>query len=207
MRLIENDGGRQKDYSEVRARQRLNELSRLVRYRRDHGLDIGHGVAWSIVLSDIALARRHLWTKGREGEFAPGAPLVEQLRHQIDNLFWRIGLGDIVNSPLMRAIHAEVWPRLSEDPHVLLPAAGVGEVLEVTAIERADCRLLTIDDVEEGAHGRRLKAAREREQRKRLERGAKPRSQSLSATRPWKSLGISRATYYRRLRAETDELR
>lgn len=200
--LVHSKAGKQKDFTEVRARQRLNELTRLARYRRENGLDIGTPLAWGYLLSDIALARRRLWTKGREGEIAPGAPLHEELRRQVEAYFWRIGLGDMVASPIARAMHAEVWSRLESNPMVLVEAAVAGELLEVTSIERADCGLRTIDDVDQGRDGRRKEAARVRERTRRILAGATPREHSAAHTRPWEILGVSRATYYRR-KAET----
>jgi hypothetical protein len=50
---------------------------------------------------------------------------------------------------------------------------------------------------------RKLAAARERERRAKT--GAVPHATSAAQTKPWKARGISRATYYRHLKNETDE--
>jgi hypothetical protein len=90
-------------------------------------------------------------------------------------------------------------------------ADALGTRLQLTFADRAFLRIKTIGacDVTKAERKRRRKArnreqARLRAASKRTERGAVPREQwlanSKSRTQPWKQQGISRRTYYRRLR-------
>ena len=77
----------------------------------------------------------------------------------------------------------------------------IGEKLNVTAEEACRFQLTTIyaqnETAQEHVTRRRTeKAAAER--RRRSEAGAKPHAESAQRKQPWNSLGISRATYYRR---------
>jgi hypothetical protein len=87
-------------------------------------------------------------------------------------------------------------------PHTT--AEEVGRYLGVTDEIRQRLGLWTIrptDVSEEGLMARCKCKGREREQRRRRQRGARPREEyeanSLSKTKPWEALGISRRTWYR----------
>jgi hypothetical protein len=85
---------------------------------------------------------------------------------------------------------------------------AAGKLLEVTAGEREAGKLCTFDAVDE-ARGKRVKRkARERREgnrlshgRRRADEGAVPRAEylakSLSQTKPWAAIGMSRAGWYR----------
>jgi len=83
-------------------------------------------------------------------------------------------------------------------------ARRMGEVLEITADEAYRFGLTTIlaiDEAPDEIQGRR-NAARAKEKRMRREAaGAKPHATSERRAEPWKELGISRRTYYRRKQA------
>lgn len=203
--LIERDQ-RQTDFSTVRVRERLNELRRLVRYRHNNILAIGMPGAWAWVVSDLALAKRGLQAtldadQVESGDypdiFIEGTVIREQVKRDIIGLFWRIGLGPMVeeidDSPL-------IWPRDDRRSTEILPASIVAAVLEVTSVERAECQLRTIDAVDEDDIDRRRRANREREKARRQAAGVAPQALSKSRLEPWREAGVSRATWYRMLK-------
>ena len=80
---------------------------------------------------------------------------------------------------------------------------ALGKALNLTNAERMRLNIRTIRPVdrtkaqlEQDCRERHAKA----EAARRLKAGATPRAQSLSQTRPWKALGISRSTFERRQR-------
>jgi len=83
-------------------------------------------------------------------------------------------------------------------------ADSVGRWLGVTYAVRERLGFTTIGCIDVSKRGRRLlRKQRDRlyQQRKRREKGARPQSESLSATQPWEELGMSRRTWYRRNKA------
>lgn len=90
------------------------------------------------------------------------------------------------------------------------PGAGyvtgkhIGEILGLTASERAVCGAFTIRAVDESeaermaaAMRRRLERDRERKAAMRAAAGSTPRAKAMERTQPWVALGISRRTYFR----------
>jgi hypothetical protein len=82
-----------------------------------------------------------------------------------------------------------------------LSADNLAKFLGVTYAQRQALRITTIGSIDVKKRAR--KELRKREdrlaaERKRRERGMRPQSESLSATQPWKELGISRRTWERR---------
>jgi hypothetical protein len=77
----------------------------------------------------------------------------------------------------------------------------LGRILRVTDEERERLQLWNIWPIDLSRHDHRIRERRkhaERDRRRREKRGAIPRDQALSRTRPWEDEGISRATWYRR---------
>src|SRR5262249_35473578 len=76
--------------------------------------------------------------------------------------------------------------------------------LGLTYSVRTVCRIKTIGSIDVSKRARTLmrkrKDKRYRESKRRTA-GMRPQSESLSATQPWKELGMSRATWYRRNKA------
>jgi hypothetical protein len=209
--VIEKDS-RQGDFSTVLARQRLNELRRLVRYRRDNGLAVGNVWLWLEVITDLAMAKRSLRSVAEYDEsrvhdpdyhaeflsefFEEGSPARERLRREVVGLFWRLDLGELVESI---GDDWGIWPlRHHEKSTELMPAWLVGSLLGVTSVEREERELRSIDAVDNDASDRRRKANRQREAKRRREAGATPQTLSKSRTEPWRDAGVSRATWYRR---------
>lgn len=81
----------------------------------------------------------------------------------------------------------------------LLPSADVlGDMLNVTSEEHRECRMHAIGIACQTVSERRRRKDRDRKKAQRAAKGAKPRAESLSATKPWEAEGLSRATWYRR---------
>ena len=80
-------------------------------------------------------------------------------------------------------------------------ADSVARQLGLTYRVREELGITTIGSIDIGKRARKVlrqRKARLREEARRRRRGAKPQSESLSQTQPWKALGISRRTWYRR---------
>ena len=80
-------------------------------------------------------------------------------------------------------------------------ADSLARQLGLTYRVREELRITTIGSIDIGKRARKVlrqRKARLREEARRRRRGAKPQSESLSQTQPWKALGISRRTWYRR---------
>jgi hypothetical protein len=85
-----------------------------------------------------------------------------------------------------------------------LTADNLARFLGVTYAERQALRLTTIGSVNVGKRARkemRKRQDRLAKERKRRAAGMRPQSESLSATKPWGELGMSRAAWYRRNKA------
>jgi len=82
-------------------------------------------------------------------------------------------------------------------------AIALGKALNLTNDDRVRLDIRTIRPIDRTKaqleQDRKTRDA-ERKRTRRAEDGATPRAQSLQQTQPWKALGISRATYFRRLR-------
>jgi hypothetical protein len=78
---------------------------------------------------------------------------------------------------------------------------GWAKILHLTYKKRQALGITTIGSIDVRKRQReelRKQEKKAREARRRRARGIKPRSQSLSHTKPWNALGISRRTWYRR---------
>jgi len=93
--------------------------------------------------------------------------------------------------------------RMLARPVLTFRADTLASRLGVTYAVRQELGLHTIGALDmtkaEREAARKLRA-RERESARRRARGAKPQAESLSRTKPWEAAGMSRATWYRRLR-------
>ena len=82
-----------------------------------------------------------------------------------------------------------------------LSADNLARFLGVTYAQRQALHLTTIGSIDVGKRARKeLRKRRDRMAKKRKRRalGMRPQSESLSATKPWEKLGMSRAAWYRR---------
>jgi hypothetical protein len=85
-----------------------------------------------------------------------------------------------------------------------LSADNLARFLGVTYAQRQGLRLTTIGSVNVGKRARkemRKRSDRLAKEAKRRAAGMRPQSESLSATKPWRELGMSRAAWYRRNKA------
>jgi hypothetical protein len=85
-----------------------------------------------------------------------------------------------------------------------LSADNLARFLGVTYAQRQALRLTTIGSVNVGKRARkemRKRSDRLAKEAKRRAAGMRPQSESLSATKPWRELGMSRAAWYRRNKA------
>lgn len=124
------------------AGQRYNELARLINYRFVHGLDIGPVTGWALVLGNLVEC------------FGTTADCFS-----VDRLRRRLRLPAIDAD----VVSACCYPAEGR----LMPQATVGALLEVTACERQDCRLLRIEACDEPKADRKRRLARLRQQRRR----------------------------------------
>jgi hypothetical protein len=88
-------------------------------------------------------------------------------------------------------------------------ADNLARFLGVTYAQRQALGLTTVGSVNVGRQARkelRKRADRLYQERRRRERGARPHSESLSQSKPWRAEGMSRAKWYRQrtMRRETD---
>jgi hypothetical protein len=118
--------------------------------------------------------------------------------YTLNALAAKCGFGDLDEAAVMAAVHERVfsWP---------LSGETAGALLDLTAEERSRCAIRTmkaVDEPPEEAAARRAEERREYHRlykaRLRRDHGATAQADSLSRTKPWVALGISRATYYRR---------
>jgi hypothetical protein len=85
-----------------------------------------------------------------------------------------------------------------------LSADNLAKFLGVTYAQRQDLRLTTIGSVDVKKRARkelRKRCDRVAKEAKRRALGMRPQSESLSATRPWEKLGMSRPAWYRQNKA------
>jgi hypothetical protein len=186
--------------------RRLNELRRLAAFRTEHDVPPGDPDAWAKVIAEVCLYHRD------------GCDLFTFRQVEGD---YSIGISD---DEAMAAIHSVCciakWRGPAYRP---MRAATVGKLLDVTAEERWACDIRTVRAVDEtpadaeaerkerdrerkrrkrgAADKQARKRERERGRRRRAAKGARPRAESLSRTRPWEARGISRSTWERRRRA------
>ncbi len=91
--------------------------------------------------------------------------------------------------------------RIGREHYAQMRADKIGELLGITEEIRREAEAWNIGTFG-GSPNARAEAARERhrlrDERRRRDEGATPRSESLNRAKPWESAGVSRATWYRR---------
>jgi hypothetical protein len=126
----------------------LNELQRIVRYRRTYGLDAGPPIGWCVVLADLAAALKQ-----------------EVNVLSVDSLCRRIGLPNIDPAIIAGVAHHAEPARRVWAQYRILGAEATGNLIELTSVERDECKIKRIDAADEPAHERRRRLARERQKR------------------------------------------
>lgn len=168
--------------SERQARQRRNSLSRLVKYRVENGLALGSAAAWAHVLGNTLAALRQ-----------------EVTTDAVAALAARLGLPPIDAETISGATADIESTRRVWHGYRLRTAGQVGSMLELTSVEREECRITDISAVDESPGDRRRRLDRERKKADRAARAAQagPR---LTQVEMAKLEGISLSTWQRRNR-------
>jgi len=174
--------------------RRRSELVRLGRYRLDHGREVGDVASWALVIADVLAATT------ADFDFLAFTELAD-----------KAGI-EIPEDVAMEAIHRVSGKRAEKgDRYRPISSGHAGSLLELTASERIDCQIRTMSAIDESPAERREWARQNRRRRDRQAKAIKRRAngavtraefvgKSVSRRKPWIGLGISRATYYRRLR-------
>lgn len=137
-----------KSWTTVMTLQRLNELQRVVRYRRAYRLDAGPPIGWCVVLADLAAALKQ-----------------EVNVTSVDNLCRRIGLPTIDPAVVAGVAHHAEPARRVWTQYRLLSAEAAGNLIELTSVEREECEIKRIDAADEPSHERKRRLARARQKR------------------------------------------
>jgi hypothetical protein len=172
---------------------RLNELIRSYKWRKQYKVEIKPG-AWLFVICH-ALAP----LKEREGAL--------DLVH-LKEFMNRHNMALLDDDKMVLAIHNVCDYRTRYPKFRGLCAKTAGKMLEITADERWRCGITTMDPIDETRAERKSlqrQSNRERKERERRAKGVVARQEyeaaSLSRTKPWLALGISRRTWERRRKA------
>jgi len=184
---------------ELRAFQRINDLVRLVQWRRQNGVIEDHFQALALLIADaMAVFRRRASERYRDLNF--------------QNFKFRAKRMGVLfpEQAVMAALH-EVSERLQRKgfAYRLYSGLAAGRMLNLSHIERVEAKAWTIAAVDVSgaeakalAQERKLAAQRARREATRAAKGCKPRdlyeAESAEKMKPWQVLGMSRRTWYRR---------
>lgn len=165
-----------------KVRQRLNSLSKISKYRREHGLELGQDGDWSIAIANVVAAM------GQEVTVLSVAALRA-----------RLGLPEIDAERLSSQIaDVELMRRVSFGYPLRTPAQ-IGALLGVSSVEREEARVIDIDAVDENATQRRQRLDRERRRAKRAAlKAGRQKTQKEMADEE----GVSLSTWKRRRTGE-----
>lgn len=184
---------------------RLAELKRLATWRRSQR-HVMPAEPWAFALTaSLAVADAgRIPTRSRRQPFVAWSGLTEETAEAaMVACGFRESEFDFVD--IARAVEAaRRWQ--SVHPGHRLPPAKCAEILGVSAVERDNLDLRTIDAVDEPRSARRARKADEKRKRDRetarAKRGRVPReiwlAARLSASKPWEAEGVSRRTWERR---------
>lgn len=139
--------------------------------------------------------------KTREGERrCPEAEAVRYLRKVIPR--WTEDHGDVLARLVSEAVAKRANAVALHDPaHGKHPRwlPTMPELVAALRVTRDEARLLRgWACIDPASPEEKREADKLRKRAERAAKGATPRSESLSATRPWEALGISRRTWYRK---------
>jgi hypothetical protein len=181
-----------------RALQRRNDLARIL----DLGVVVGNDHAWCVVLANLAPFMFALRGEHRIHDRARSKDAADfwKFARRIEFLAGDLGLN---LDPREVRCAAEALVREVDEKgadFALMPADRVATLLGVDTATREAARAWTIGATDEAAEDRRRRRWREADARRRAREGAVSRSQSITAAKPWVDAGVSRATWYRRLR-------
>jgi hypothetical protein len=120
-----------------------------------------------------------------------------------DQVWSLMQTGKRMGGEITEAEAIAIADQAAEIPYVW-KADQLAKYLGLTYAQRQALRITTIGSVDIGKRARRvLRQRKDRlaKERKRRAAGMRPQSESLSATKPWRELGMSRAAWYRRNKA------
>lgn len=140
-----------KSWKLVMAKQRYNELARVVKYRHIYALDLGPPIGWAVVLADLEAAF------GREVNVG-----------SIDDLCRRLRLPLIDPDIVAGVAHTAERARRVWTDYRPINAASVGSLIALTSLERDECKIRRIDAADESSAERNRRLSRERMRRKRF---------------------------------------
>lgn len=178
---------------------RLSELVRLARWRAGAGHPIDAAAFMTVAAHAIAdLAGMRVRNKGRH----PGLDF-----ETATNFLLNAGQ-TMEEDDIMHIVHAVEDGRNCRDPFRMKPPLA-GQITALTQVERTGLGIVTMEASDETAAARKARKAeekrnadRERQREKRRSAGCRI-GPSIESKAPWKDLGISRATYFRRKGSET----
>lgn len=194
-----------------RAAWMLADLSRVAKCFRQNG-EILNPEPWLKVLANILSSAPEGFAGERDADSPPeyGGLTYKNLLIAVE----RCGFGkDVTTDMLDRQIkEAQTWrareaERTGGRHYVSMKPDTIGRLLGITDEIRAEAKAWSIGTFG-GSPDQRLKARKERQchrdTQSRRDKGCRPRADyeanSLSRQKPWDQEGISRPTYYRRLR-------
>ncbi|WP_131860289.1 hypothetical protein [Bosea sp. BK604] len=180
------------------ATRRRNEVINLARHRVSSGRPVDHGKFIFVLAQTLASAPAGKYRIRNNFVTWHGLDRVSLARAAYEAGFGQLGGDD----PLFERALTKV------STAVAMGSDAAGRLLDVTAEERDLLGIRTIDATDEDRHERESRRreerkVRDRERKRRARAGTMtPRAEylakSLSATKPWLALGISRRTYERR---------
>jgi hypothetical protein len=116
-----------------------------------------------------------------------------------DQVYYLMRTAERLGGRITQADAIAIADEAADIPHCW-SADRVAKYLGITYQQRTRLRIRTIgacDSSKRARKARRRLNDRAYQERKRRERGARPQSESLSATQPWRELGMSRRTWER----------
>ncbi|QBR72167.1 hypothetical protein CU048_13800 [Beijerinckiaceae bacterium] len=187
---------------------KLSQLYRVAQLHKDRG-EILDPAPWLIVFANLLSAAPEKWLGDRKARSAP-----EWFGLSVSTLSLaarRAGLSVDLDHIRAQVAATEQWRgkesvRLGRNHYVAMRGDTIGRLLGITAEVRRDAAAWTI--VPYGVTREELMQQYTERQRcrardKKRANGAKPHDQSLSRTKPWKKLAMSRRTWERRRAAGT----
>ncbi len=186
---------------------KLSQLYRVARLHQQRG-ELLDPAPWLIVFANLLSAAPEKWLGDRKARSAP-----EWFGLSVSTLSLatrRAGLSVGLDQISAQVAATEAWrqkesERLGRNHYVAMRGDTIGRLLGITTEIRRDVKAWSI--VPYGATREQMMEQyrtreKERKEADRRAKSVKPRSQSLSRTKPWEQLGMSRPTWYRKGKPE-----
>lgn len=182
------------------ATRRRNEIINLAKHRASQIERVDESRFLFVLAQTLASAPPGKFRIHRDFVTWHGLDRVTLARCARDAGFGQLGTDD----PLLQRVLSKV------EPAAAMGGEAAGRLLDLTAEERDLLDIRTIEAIDEQrqdreARRREERRLKDRERKRRAREGLhKPRAHSLARVKPWETLGISKATFYRRLSVETN---